>query len=242
MFLSAFCGVFYHYFPFFRLLSLLFDFLREKMPIVFVWKGKDVSLHPHSGGEGNHAITNTHKRKEETMMKQNDENVSMMETAQKVRQIVEAERERARAALEQMDEVLSALDDANALRAENELLKTELRAKDAQLLEEKEQRERVEMQLREMSMLSASVAGKASQDELLKALRVFVNKSKRKKLEKRIAVKEMVLELAVANSVVFPEDLAAAIGALDDEQPETKVVNVTGNYNDIHDNGSVVRA
>lgn len=176
------------------------------------------------------------------MMKQNDENVSMMETAQKVRQIVEAERERARAALEQMDEVLSALDDANALRAENELLKTELRAKDAQLLEEKEQRERVEMQLREMSMLSASVAGKASQDELLKALRVFVNKSKRKKLEKRIAVKEMVLELAVANSVVFPEDLAAAIGALDDEQPETKVVNVTGNYNDIHDNGSVVRA
>ena len=141
-----------------------------------------------------------------------------------------------------MDEVLSALDDANALRAENELLKTELRAKDAQLLEEKEQRERVEMQLREMSMLSASVAGKASQDELLKALRVFVNKSKRKKLEKRIAVKEMVLELAVANSVVFPEDLAAAIGALDDEQPETKVVNVTGNYNDIHDNGSVVRA
>ena len=212
------------------------------MPIVFVWKGKDVSLHPHSGGEGNHAITNTHKRKEETMMKQNDEIVSMMETAQKVRQIVEAERERARAALEQMDEVLSALDDANALRAENELLKTELRAKDAQLLEEKEQRERVEMQLREMSMLSASVAGKASQDELLKALRVFVNKSKRKKLEKRIAVKEMVLELAVANSVVFPEDLAAAIGALDDEQPETKVVNVTGNYNDIHDNGSVVRA
>ena len=28
----------------------------------------------------------------------------------------------------------------------------------------------------------------------------------------------------------------------DDEQPETKVVNVAGNYNDIHDNGNVNRA
>jgi len=111
-----------------------------------------------------------------------------------------------------------------------------------QLQEEKELRVKVEMQLKEMSKLSASVAGKASQDEVLKALRVFVNKSKRKKLEKRIAVKEMVLELAMANGVAFPEDLATSIDSLDDEQPEAKVVNVAGNYNDIHDNGSVVRA
>ena len=52
----------------------------------------------------------------------------------------------------------------------------------------------------------------------------------------------MVLELAMANGVAFPEDLAASIDSLDDEQPEAKVVNVAGNYNDIHDNGSVVRA
>ena len=73
----------------------------------------------------------------------------------------------------------------------------------------------------------------------LNALRVFVNKSKRKKLDKRIAVKEMVLEMAFANGVTLPEDLAANIECLDDEQPEAKVVNVAGNYNDIHDNGSV---
>ena len=76
---------------------------------------------------------------------------------------------------------------------------------------------------------------------MLKAIRVFVNKSKRKKIDKRIAVKEMVLELANANGIVLPEDLATTIDALDDEQTEAKVVNVQGNYNDIHENGSVNR-
>jgi hypothetical protein len=97
------------------------------------------------------------------------------------------------------------------------------------------------MQLSEMSKLSAGVAKKASQEEVLKALRVFVNKSKRKKVEKRIAVKEMVLELANANGVLLPEDLSAAIDSLDDEQVEARVVNVQGNYNDIHDNDSINR-
>jgi hypothetical protein len=85
------------------------------------------------------------------------------------------------------------------------------------------------------------MAKKASQDEVLQALRVFVNKSKRKKVEKRIAIKEMVLEMANANGVLLPEDLATAIDSLDDEQLEPKVVNVAGNYNDIHDNSSVTR-
>ena len=97
----------------------------------------------------------------------------------------------------------------------------------------------LEMKLSEMTKLSGDVAKKSSQEGLLKAVRTFVNKSKHKRIEKRMAVKEMLLELANANSIVFPEDLATTIDALDDEQSEAKVVNVTGNYNDIHDNGSV---
>ena len=96
----------------------------------------------------------------------------------------------------------------------------------------------LEMKLSEMTKLSGDVANKSSQEGLLKAVRTFVNKSKHKRIEKRMAVKEL-LELANANSIVFPEDLATTIDALDDEQSEAKVVNVTGNYNDIHDNGSV---
>ena len=112
-----------------------------------------------------------------------------------------------------------------SLNAENVGLKEENDTLQTQLLTERELRTKAEMQLGEMSKLSAGVAKKASQEELLKALRVFVNKSKRKKLEKRIAVKEMVLELANANGLVLPEDLAAAIDSLDDEQPEPRVVN-----------------
>ena len=74
---------------------------------------------------------------------------------------------------------------------------------------------------------------------LLKAVRTFVNRSKQKRIEKRMAVKEMLLELANANSIVFPADLAATIDALDDEHSEPKTVTVHGNYNDVHDNGSV---
>ncbi len=122
---------------------------------------------------------------------------------------------------------------------ENERLREEMVQLRSQWQEEKERNTRLEMQLNEMSKMTASVAGKASQDELLKAIKVFVNKSKRKKLDKRMLVKEMVLELANANSLVLPKELAATIDSLDDEQPEAKVLNVVGNYNDIHDNGTV---
>ena len=113
--------------------------------------------------------------------------------------------------------------------AGNELLRQQLQEEkeqsvrlDAQLQEEKERNAKLEMQLTEMSKMTASVAGEASQEEVLRALRVFVNKSKRKKMEKRIAVKEMVLELANANGLVLPDDLASAVDSLDDEQPQVE--------------------
>ena len=156
-----------------------------------------------------------------------------------VRRALGSEKERLTERIEQLegfmkmadmtDELLSQIDDLNGenerLSVENERLRQEVREKD--------------MKLSELSKLSAGVARKSSQDEVLKALRTFVNKSKRKKYEKRVAIKEMVLELANANSIVFPEDLAATLESLDDEPSESKVVNVAGNYNDIHDNGSV---
>ena len=132
-----------------------------------------------------------------------------------------------------------ALDENEQLRQRVAVLESEVEQHRKLWQEEKELRKMLEMQLNEMTKLSASVAGKTSQDELLKALRVFVNTSKRKRLEKRTLVKEMVLELVLANGIVLPEDLATTINSLDDEQVEPKVFNVTGNYNDIHDNKNV---
>jgi hypothetical protein len=145
--------------------------------------------------------------------------------------------------LKKFKQVLETVDlvfkEKERIRIENERLKEKNIMLEEELYAAKAMFRRAEMQKNEMSKLSMSMAGKASQEELLKALRVFVNTSKRKKMEKRIAVKEMVLELANANRLTLPADLAATIDCLDDELPETKVVNVAGNYNDIHDNGNV---
>ena len=155
------------------------------------------------------------------------------------RRALEQERDELRERVERSDALLTVLDGVDELLAENERLRTEYDGVCEQLQQEKELRMKLEMQLQEVTKLSASVAGKTSQDGLLKALRVFVNTSKRKRLEKRMLVKEIVMELVVANGIVLPEDMAATIASLDDEQVEPKVFNVTGNYNDIHDNKNV---
>ena len=141
------------------------------------------------------------------------------------RRALEREREKMMERVELMDGVVRAMEAADTILAENESLKDEnvdLKSENetlqAQLQTEKELRTKAEMQLGEMSKLSVGVAKKASQEELLPALRVFVNKSKRKKLEKRIAVKEMVLEMANANGLTLPEEFAAVIDSLDDEE------------------------
>ncbi len=164
-----------------------------------------------------------------------------MEEKEKTGELKEAMRELYRQ-LEREDEELLARHDelkkkmlelktTEEVLDENERLQGKIEELQGLLQEEKEKNTKLEMQLNEMSKMTASVAGKASQDELLKALRVFVNKSKRKKMEKRIAVKEMVLELANANGLVLPADLAATIDSLDDEQPvvEQPQVSLTDN-------------
>ena len=122
-------------------------------------------------------------------------------------------------ALEATDDAFAEIDKLSRALDEKQM---EIENLQAQLNEEKEQRTKAEMQLKEMTQLSTGVAKKASQEEVLKVIRTFVNKSKRKRIEKRIAVKEMVLEMTNASGIVLPEDLAATIDALDDEQPDAK--------------------
>ena len=128
------------------------------------------------------------------------------------------------------------MDCIDELLAENERLKEELESMREMYEEEKDMRTKLELELNETKKLAVGVANKTSQEALEKALRKFVNKSKQKKLEKRTMVKSIVLEMAMMNGLTLPADLAQTIDALDDERVEAKVVNVSGNYNDIHDN------
>ena len=138
-----------------------------------------------------------------------------------------------------MEATQKLLDEIERLNNDLEDYRSEVDGLREQLQDEKDKNQQLEMRLSEMSKLSAGMAKKSSLEELLEALRIFINKSKQKRIEKRTAVKEMVLELAYANNLTFPDDLAATLESLDDEPSESKVVNVAGNYNDIHDNGSV---
>ena len=125
------------------------------------------------------------------------------------------------------------------LAEEIESLQKQLDEKKEQLAEERERRSELEMKLAEMTKLSAGMAKKASEEAVLMALRVYANTSKRKTVDKRAFAKTSILEMANANGLTLPQEFAAAIESLDDERPDPKVVNVTGNYNDIHDNGTV---
>ena len=140
-----------------------------------------------------------------------------------VRRALGGEKERLTERIEQLegfmkmadmtDELLSQIDDLNG---ENERLSVE----NERLREEAQEKE---MKLKELSKLSVGVARKSSQDEVLKALRTYINISKRKTLSKRVAVKVMILELANAIGLSFPEDMMATLEALDDEQTEPKI-------------------
>ena len=161
------------------------------------------------------------------------------EMAHEARRALERKYEELMDEVKQLDAYLRVLDEIDAVLKENSRLKDENEDLLQQLNDEKQQRAELEMKLMEMSKLSTGMAKKASEDNLLKALRTYVNRSKRKTGDKRAFAKSATLEIANANGLDLPEDLKAAIESLDDEQTEPKVVTVQGNYNDVHDNGNV---
>ena len=161
------------------------------------------------------------------------------EMARDARRALERERDELMERAEQLDAHLRVLDSVDEVFRENSRLKELNEDLQQQLNDEKQQRAELEMKLVEMNRLSTGMAKKASEDNLLKALRTYVNRSKRKTADKRAFAKSATLEIANANGLDLPDDLKAAIESLDDEQSDAKVVNVSGNYNDIHDNGEV---
>ena len=166
---------------------------------------------------------------------------SYMEIAREVRREVEHESEQLTDRLEQLNVFMQLMDGMDELLAENKRLREEVESLQQQEEVERMQRAELEMKLAEMNKLSAGMARKASEEELLKALRTYANHSKRKTADKRAFAKTAILEIANVNGLVLPEELAATIESLDDVQMEQHVVNVAGNatINDIHNNSTV---
>lgn len=168
--------------------------------------------------------------------------VELQEASRDAQRALEQERDRYVDRMSEVENYLKVIDCIDELIAENERLKEDLESMREMYEEEKEVRMKLEMELNETKKLAVGVANKTSQEAMLKVISTFVNRSKQKRIEKRTMVKSIVLEMAVTNGLTLPDDLAQTIDALDDERVEAKVVNVSGNYNDIHDNRMVSNA
>ena len=152
------------------------------------------------------------------------ETVDFMDWADGAQRELEHRLERMREEKEEVDNYLMAIEVARKLTTDNEKQSAEIESLKEQLQEEKRLRAELEMKMAEMSKLSAGMAKKASEEDVLKVLRTYANRSKRKTLDKRTFAKSAILEIANVNNLTLPEDLATTVESLDDEQAEPKIV------------------
>ena len=122
-------------------------------------------------------------------MKEELKTGELLEAAREARRRLEREQEELMERAEQLKDLMTALEATEDVLQENERLEDEIEQQRSQHQEEKDQlrqqlqdekdkNTKLEMQLNAMSKLSASVAGKASHEELLKALRECMREDK----------------------------------------------------------------
>ena len=163
------------------------------------------------------------------------------EMARNLQHELSKEQERLEDRAKELNERMQLVDVATQLMDDNEKMSEENASLQRQLAEERQRRVELEMKLNEMNKLTAELGKKDSDEVLLKTIRSCVVGSKRKRAEKRAAIKEWALEMIMAKKLNVPEDLAEAIEHLDDEISEPKVFNINncGQINDCHDNREV---
>lgn len=140
------------------------------------------------------------------------------------RREVERERELLMEKMEAQENYLNLLETCDEYAKENDALIEE----NEQLKEEvenlRQQLHAKETRLSELQKLSAGVAKKSSQEVVEKAMRIYLNTSKRKTLSKREAAKTVLLELVTSAKLELPEDLMDQLNHFDDENPEPQIV------------------
>ena len=82
------------------------------------------------------------------------------------------------------------------------------------------------MQLKELRQLTAGVAKKSSADDVSKAIRIYLNMSKRKTQSKREVAKSILLELITAAKLELSEDIMESLNHFDDEELTDQPENV----------------
>ena len=127
--------------------------------------------------------------------------------------------------LEEKEAALTSLtEQLQEQRQETDSLRQQLEQQRQETDSLRQQLQEKEVRLSELGKLSAGVAKKSSQDDVSKALRIYLNNSKRKTLSKREAAKTVFLELIAAAKLEMPEDTMELLSHFDDETPEPPIV------------------
>ena len=153
------------------------------------------------------------------------------------RREVERERELLMEKMEAQENYLNLLETCAEYAKENDALIEENEQLNEELENLRQQLHEKETRLSELQKLSAGVAKKSSQEVVEKAMRIYLNTSKRKTLSKREAAKTVLLELVTSAKLELPEDLMDQLNHFDDENPEPQIV--IGKAGDVIADGGV---
>ena len=140
------------------------------------------------------------------------------------RREVERERELLIEKVEAQENYLNLLETCAEYAKENDALIEENEQLNEEVENLRQQLHEKETRLSELQKLSAGVAKKSSQEVVEKAMRIYLNTSKRKTLSKREAAKTVLLELVTSAKLELPEDLMDQLNHFDDENPEPQIV------------------
>ena len=168
--------------------------------------------------------------------------IEVKEQLRDVRRFAERKQEELQEQINMQKAAMNLLELFDRVLHENERLKSELEQQQTenddlhqQLENLRQQLGERDMKIKEMSNLSTNVAKKSSQEALEKAIRIYINTSKRKTQAKREVAKAQLQDFIVTAKLEMPDDIMESLDHLDDEQPEsaqtTSVVVQAGGIN-----------
>ena len=120
--------------------------------------------------------------------------------------------------LDATGELLSRLEDLNGMLKDRQAEVADLNAESNRL---RQRRQAAEVRLSEMYKLTACMVNKVPEEDVLRAMRSYLNISKRKTQDKRKAAKMVFTELFASAKMELPEDIKGLLESLGDEQPKT---------------------
>ena len=151
-------------------------------------------------------------------MKEGLNTEELKEATREARRQLMREQEELMERAEQLKGFMTTLDSTDEVLQENERLNSENEAQQKEIDDLNQQLLDKDTQLKELGKLSAGVAKKSSADDVAKAIRIYLNTSKRKTQSKREAAKTVLLELITAAKLEMSEDFMESLSHFDDEE------------------------